>query len=274
MKIKLKQFFLYLEIMFRSRCRRPQHKPDSIEYHIAYSQISFLLVPSANNAAKKYSPNSHPALFTFSSSATLKQILSQKDFISLASKHSSTVAITTDGNQQQNTAHFELEGQLLDDNLRFSSIILMKELVLVINDNIRLKFHESKRIVPNSVTLAEHRKGLFHRLPIDNGHRPKSSEQQAYPNESLDLLFDTLHGELSYLTEYLKSHLGERHEFTTYPIQIQDQGKAKQWNEWETGIYKMYGDEDGTVNIALASDWYACIFFVIDTYSLIDLLFS
>ena len=138
--------------------------------------------------------------------------------------------------------------------------MLIKALVLVIDNNIRAKFHESKRLMPNSVALNEHRKSLFHRLPTDNGLRPKSDKQHVYPNESLDLLFDTLHGELSYLTEYLKSHLGERHQFTIYPIQQEKQSENNQWNEWETGIYKMRGDPDGTVNIALASDWYVCVY--------------
>ncbi|CAF1203556.1 unnamed protein product [Adineta steineri] len=244
--------------MFRSRCHRPQHKPDSVEYHISSSQISFLLSPSTNSTSTKYSPRSRPVLITFPLVVTLKEILSQKDFIDLASKHLSTPVSPTDNDdlqQQQNTAYFELEGKILDDNLRFSSIILMKALILVINENIQLKFHESKRISPDPVALAEHRKSLISRLPIHNGHRPETSKQQNYPNESLDLLFDTLHGELSYITEYLKSHIGERHDFTTYPIQLQKQDKTKQWNEWETGIYKMCGDTDGTVNIALASDW-------------------
>jgi hypothetical protein len=253
--------------MFRSRCHRPEHKSDSVEYSISSSQISFLLLPLlsevANSASTKYSPNLHPALFTFPPNATLKLILSQEDFINLASKHSSIPVTTADGNQQHNAAHFELEGKTLDENLQFSSIILIKGLALVIDDTIRLTFYESKHFVPDSATLDEHRKGLFHRLSIDNGHRPKSSEQRDYPNESLDLLFDTLHGDLSYLTEYLKSHWGERHEFTIYPIQQEKQSTEKQWNEWETGIYKIHGDVDGTVNIALASDWYVCIVFVI-----------
>jgi hypothetical protein len=249
--------------MFRSRCHRPEQKSDSIEYSISSSQISFLLLPSSsseaeadNSASTKYSPYFHPALFTFPSNAALKLILSQEDFINLASKHSSIPVTTVDDNQQHNAPHFELEDKILDENLQFSSIILIKSLVLVINDTIRLTFHESKHLVPDSATLYEHRKGLSHRLPVDNGHRPKSGEQRDYPNESLDLLFDTLHGDLSYLTEYLKSHWGERHEFTIYPIQQEKQSKEKQWNEWETGIYKMCGDVDGTVNIALASDWY------------------
>jgi hypothetical protein len=251
--------------MFRSRCHRPEHKSDSIEYSISFSQISFLLSSSQsdNTASSQKSPHSQPTLFTFPSNATLKLILSQDHFINLASKHSSIPVTTTDSDQQDNAAHFELEGKLLDENLQFSSIILIKALTLVINDSIQLKFHASKHLVPDSATLNEHRKGLFHRLPIDNGHRPASSKQHVYPNESLDLLFDTLHGELSYLTEYLKSHFGEKHEFTIYPIQQQNQYKEKQWNEWETGIYKMRGDVDGTVNIALVSDWYACIFLFI-----------
>jgi hypothetical protein len=253
--------------MLRSRCHRPEHKSDSVEFSISSSQLSFLLLPSssqvANNASTKYSPNLHPALFTFPPNATLKLILSQEDFINLASKHSSIPVTTADGNQQHNAAHFELEDKTLDESLQFSSIIFIKALALVIDDTIRLTFYESKHFVPDSAILDGHRKGLFHRLPIDNGHRPKSSEQREYPNESLDLLFDTLHGDLSYLTEYLKSHWGERHEFTIYPIQQEKQSTEKQWNEWETGIYKMHGDVDGTVNIALASDWYVWIVFVI-----------
>jgi hypothetical protein len=252
-------FFLVLEIMFRSRCHRPQTKPNSIEYHISSSEISFLLLSSlssqpVNKSSTQISPHSNASLITFPPDATLKLILSQKSFINLAAKHSSTSGINTD--EQHIDAHFELQGKILDDNLQFSSISLKKELVLVIDDNIRLKFHESKRINPNSTVLNEHRKGLFHRLPMDNGHRHKSSQQTIYPNESLDLLFDTLHGELSYLTEYLKSHVGERHKFTIYPIQQQKQSKSNQWNEWETGIYKMSGDTNGTVNIALAADWW------------------
>jgi hypothetical protein len=191
--------------MFRSRCHRPEHKIDSIEYSVSSSQISFLLVPTllqpANSASTKYSSHLHPALITFPSDATLRMILSQEDLINLAAEYSSAPVITTDGNQQHDTAHFELEGNILDENTRFSSILLKNALVLVINDNIRLKFHESKRLVPNMATLSEHRKGLFNRLPIDNGQRPPSNEQITYPNESLDLLFDTLNGELSYLTE-------------------------------------------------------------------------
>jgi len=260
--------------MSRSRCHRPGRKSDSIEYHISSSQLSFLLSPlsskSVSSASTKFAPSSNPTLFTFPPNATLNLILSQEDFIALAAKHSSAPVTTTDNN----TAHFDLEGKLLDDNLEFASIILKKALVLVINDNISLKFHESKRLVPNPVILNEHRKSLIHRLPINNGYRPKSDEQHDYPNESLDLLFDTLHGELSYLTEYLKSHFGERHKFTTYPIQQQKQSNVKQLNEWETGIYQMCGDIDGTVNIALASDWYVFTVFVICKYSFIDQLFS
>jgi len=253
--------------MFRSRCHRPEHKIDSIEYSISSYQISFLLVPTllkpANSASTRYSRHTHPSLVTFPSDATLRMILAQEDLINLAAEYSSTPVIATGGNQQHNTAHFELEGNILDENTRFSSILLKNALVLVINDNIRLKFHESKRLVPNAAILREHRKGLFNRLPIDNGQRPPSDKQLTYPNESLDLLFDTLHGELSYLTEYLKSHIGEKHKFTIYPIQKQKESNQEQWNEWETGIYKMRGDTDGTVNIALTADWYVYIFLII-----------
>ncbi len=249
--------------MFRSRCNRPQRKSDSIEYHISASQISFLLVSSSSqrvtSTPTKSSPYSHSILFTFPFNATLKLILSEENFINSAAKYSSTPPTTNN----DNTAHFELEGKIVDDNLQFSSIILKNALVLVINENIQLKFQQSRRLVPDSATLHEHRKSLVQRLPINNGHRPKSDEQHDYPNNSLDLLFDTLHGELSYLTEYIKSHIGKRHEFTIYPIQQQRLSQAKQWNEWETGIYKMRGDLNGTVNIALASDWYLYIFLVI-----------
>ncbi|CAF3098647.1 unnamed protein product [Rotaria sp. Silwood2] len=248
--------------MFRSRCHRPQHEFDSIEYHISHSQLSFLLVPSSSKSAKTTLTNdslhSHPNLITFPSNTTLKSILSQDDFINLASKYSSISIAATDDNQRQNNAHFELEGNTLDENIVFSSICLMKDLILVVNDNLQLKFHRSQSLVPNSETMNQHREDLFHRLPIDNGHRPESSEHLTYPNESLDLLFDTLHGELVYLTEYLKSHIGKRHQFTTYPIQQQQQkrlSERKQWNEWETGIYQMRGDVDDTVNIALTADW-------------------
>jgi hypothetical protein len=248
-------FSIFLEIMFRSRCHRPQRKSDSIEYHISSTQISFLLTPATKESATSTSTTSaqtsHPTLFTFPANATLNLISAQENFIKLAAKHISDSATTTD----VTAAYFELEGKTLDENLQFSSILSPKLLVLVINDNIRSKFHRTKRLLPNSVALIEHRKGLLHRLPTANGNRPKSDQKHIYPNESLDLLFDTLHGELAYLTEYLKSHFGERHKFTTYPIQQQKQSEGKQWNEWERGIYKMRGDKDGTVIIALASDW-------------------
>jgi len=251
--------------MFRSRCHRPQSKVNSIEYHASSSQISFLLLPSSpesvNNPSAKFFPHFNASLITFPPDVTLRLILSQKSFINLAAKHSSTpVATPGDGDQQHNDAHFELQGKILDENIQFSTVALKKELVLVIDNNIRLKFHESKRIDPNSAILNEHRKGLFRRLPLNNGHRALSDKQSTYPNDSLDLLFDTLHGELTYLTEYLKSHIGERHKFTIYPIQQQKQSEPKRWNEWETGIYKMSGDRDGTVNMALAADW--CVHFL------------
>ncbi|CAF3781017.1 unnamed protein product [Rotaria sordida] len=248
--------------MIRSRCSRPQEKSESIEYHISNSQISLLLLSSASKSSKNVSTksfrHSRPTLFTFPSNATLKEILSDKDFINLASKHSSISVITTDNNQQNNDAHFELDGQILDENQQFSRFVSKESFRLVINDNIKLKFHETKHIQPNIATINIHRKDLIRRLPIENGQRTVSSEQLKYPNESLDLLFDTLHGELIYLTEYLQSHFGERHQFTTYPIQQQQQktiSDEKQWNEWETGLYRMRGDHDGTVNIAVVADW-------------------
>ncbi|CAF1299922.1 unnamed protein product [Rotaria sp. Silwood1] len=248
--------------MIRSRCPRPQEKSESIEYHISNSQISLLLLSSAPKASKntsnKFSRHSRPTLFTFSSNATLKEILSDKDFINLASKHSSISVITTDGDKQENDAHFELDGKILDENQQFSRFVSKESFLLVINNNIKLKFHETKRIQPNIATINIHRKDLIRRLPIENGQRVASSEQLKYPNESLDLLFDTLHGELIYLTEYLQSHFGERHQFITYPIQQQQQqtiSDEKQWNEWETGLYRMHGDQDDTVNIAVVADW-------------------
>jgi hypothetical protein len=259
-------FSCFSEIMFRRiRCHRPQRKPDSIEYHVSLSQLSFLITPPLSTKPAAISSNesgsfSSPALFTFPTNATLRLILSQRDFLISAAKHAVPSMTTIDISD----AHFELESKTLDDNLQFSSIILTKALILVINGNISLKFHESRRLMPNAAELNEHRKRLFHRLPIENGHRPKSDERHLYPNESLDLLFDTLHGELSYLTEYLKSHLGERHKFTVYPIQERKQyDDDTQWYEWDTGIYKMRGDRDGTVNIALASDWYVCIILIV-----------
>jgi hypothetical protein len=107
--------------MFRSRCHRPQRKSDSIEYHISSSQISFLLIPpsteSTTGASKKSAQCLHPKLFTFPSSATLKLILSQENFIIAVAKHLSTSVVTTDGH----TAHFELEDKTLDENLPFLS---------------------------------------------------------------------------------------------------------------------------------------------------------
>ena len=259
----------FLETMIRSRCHRPQRKSDSIEYHVSSSQISFLLTPpsSFKSVTDALTKSLHPTLFTFPASATLKLILSQENFINTVIKYLAISEATTD----EHTAHFELEGKILDENMQFSSIFLIKALVLVIDNNIQSKFHRSKHLSPNSSILNEHRKGLFHRLPIENGLRPKSDKQYVYPNESLDLLFDTLRGQLSYLTEYLKSHLGDRHEFTIYPIQQQKESNRNRWYEWETGIYKMRGDRDGTVNIALASDWYVsmCI-----SHYLLILLFS
>lgn len=251
--------------MFRSRCHRPQTQLNSIEYHVSSSEISFLLLPSLSSSqssvdkpSTQISPYSNASLVTFPPNATLKLILSQQSFINLAAKHSSSTSEISTNEKYIDDVHFELQDKILDDNLQFSSISLKKELTLVIDNIIRLKFHETKRIDPNSTILNEHRKGLLQRLPMVNGHRYKSSQQSTYPNESLDLLFDTLHGELSYLTDYLKSHLGERHKFTIYPIQQQQQQQLEshQRNEWETGVYKMFGDIDGTINIALAADWW------------------
>jgi hypothetical protein len=106
--------------MFRSRCHHPQHKPNSIEYSISSSQISFLLLPtlsqSVDSASARSSPCLHPALITLPSDAKLRMILSQKDFINLVVKHSSTSDITRDDNQKHNTAHFELQDKILDEN--------------------------------------------------------------------------------------------------------------------------------------------------------------
>ncbi|CAF3524266.1 unnamed protein product [Rotaria sp. Silwood1] len=245
--------------MIRSRCSRPQQTFDSIEYSIDDSKISFLLVPSSLTITKCFSiehySRLYPVLITFPSNAILKQILAEKEFMTLISEHSSLSIEQKDNIQQQTKAHFELQGKVLDDDMQFKSIVSIQDLVLITNNNIQLKFHESKDVHIKSVIIDSYRESLLHRLPMENGQRPQTSPHLVYPNESLDLLFDTLHGQLSYLTEYLQSHFGERHEFTTYEIQKQTPIEGKQWNEWETGIYRMHGDNDGTVNIALASDW-------------------
>jgi hypothetical protein len=239
--------------MYRRRCCRPEEASDSIEYLLCSGQISFLLLSSLNNRISTENCSClQPTLITFPSDATLKMILSEKQFINLAV----TQLIKSDNQQQQNTAYFQSEGKILDDNRQFSSVNPKENLILVINENIQLKFHESKSSSPSSTTLAKHCEGLCDRLPTENGHRPAPSKKEyTYPNKSLDLLFDTLHGQLSYLNQYLQSHFGDRHEFTVYPIQKQP-SESKQWNEWETGMYRMRGDIDGTVHIALASDWY------------------
>ncbi|CAF1261966.1 unnamed protein product, partial [Rotaria sordida] len=247
------------ECMIRSRCLRPQQTFDSIEYRVDDSKISFLLLPSSLHSTRCSSPEHssclNPVLITFPANATLKQILTENVFMALIFGHSSLPIENKDDIQQQNKAHFELRGKILDENVQFASIVLKQDLVLVIDNNIQLKFHESKDVELNSAIIDRFRESLFHRLPIEDGYRPKTSPHLVYPNESLDLLFDTLHGQLNYLTQYLQSHIGERHEFTTYDIQKQALNEEKQWNEWETGIYRMHGDNDGTVNIALASDW-------------------
>ncbi|CAF1356479.1 unnamed protein product, partial [Rotaria sordida] len=247
------------ECMIRSRCLRPQQTFDSIEYRVDDSKISFLLLPSSLHSTRCSSPEHssclNPVLITFPANATLKQILTENVFMALIFEHSSLPIENKDDIQQQNKAHFELRGKILDGNVQFASIVLKQDLTLVIDNNIQLKFHESKDVELNSAIIDRFRESLFHRLPIEDGYRPKTSPHLVYPNESLDLLFDTLHGQLNYLTQYLQSHIGERHEFTTYDIQKQALNEEKQWNEWETGIYRMHGDNDGTVNIALASDW-------------------
>ncbi|CAF2543607.1 unnamed protein product [Rotaria sp. Silwood2] len=246
--------------MIRSRCLRPQQSFNSIEYCIDDSKISFLLSPSLLNS-RRCSSTEHPrplcpALITFPSNVTLNQILAEKEFTALISGHSTLpVENKDDIQQQQNKAHFEYQGKTLDGNVQFTSIASVQDLVLFTDNNIELKFHESKGVQLKPTIIDAYSESLIHRIPSENGYRPKTSPYLVYPNESLDLLFDTLDGKLNYLTKYLQSHFGERHEFTTYEIQKQPPSEGKQWNEWETGIYRMHGDSDGTVNIALASDW-------------------
>ena len=152
-------------------------------------------------------------------------------------------------------AHFEMDGTMLDDSTAFKSVVSKDGLVLVIDDSKRLKFRESKGVPTHSVIFEEFRQTLIHRLPSENGNRPDTSPHLSYPNDSLDLLFDTFEGQLNYLTTYLLSHFGDRHEFTTYAVQKQGASGDQHHEEWETGIYRMRGDSDGTVTIALASDW-------------------
>ncbi|CAF1304256.1 unnamed protein product [Adineta steineri] len=238
--------------MIRKRCLRPQQTFDSIEYQRDNSKISLLLIfpsSSSSSSSTKSFPYSYPTLITFPSNATLKDIKTQKQFQSLIASH-----LLLSIRNEENNVHFELNGKILDENLEFNSVVSSEQLILVIN-NIKLKFRQSKNVQLKSEMIEEFRARLVDRLPTENGYRPKTSRHLMYPNESLDLLFDTLDGQLIYLTTYLQSHFGERHEFTTYEIQKQTQIDGKQWQEWETGIYRMHGDHIGTVNIALASDW-------------------
>ncbi|CAF1397507.1 unnamed protein product, partial [Didymodactylos carnosus] len=236
----------------RSRCKRPQYRCDSIEYCLSQSQLTFLIL-----SRSKSSKHAHPTLFTFPGNATLKLITNHKDFIKCTEKQSHVQRSNVP--EAELSAHFELDGVVLDENTQFSSIeniaTLLVLVILPLND--RLHFHKTEEIDLNVAALEKHRNKIHHRLPLENGHRLKSHKIFKYPNNSLDLLFDTLHGQLTYLTGYLKSHFVERHQFTTYLIQqYKGDDKAKrEWKEWETGIYKMLGDEDGTINISVASDW-------------------
>ena len=167
--------------MFRSRCHRPQEKLNSIECNISTNQISFLLLSSCSSES-----NVNPTLFTFPTNV-------EKDFVKLAAQHLSIPTVDTD----PHNPHFEFSGKIVDENQTFSSYSL-NDLILIINENISLKFHR-------------------------------------FPNESLDLLFDTFQGQTTYLTRYLKSHFGDKHEFTIYPIQKEKKTTStadnKQWNE-------------------------------------------
>ncbi|UJR24173.1 hypothetical protein I4U23_027139 [Adineta vaga] len=216
--------------MIRSPCLRPKQTIDSIEYEIDHSKFS-LLLPSPS------------ILITFPLKITLKQIQQ------LLSVH-----LFSTNENLPTKIHFELDGKILDEHIEFNSIIEKENLILFIN-NSQFKFRESKSIEFDIEILEKFRESLINRLPIVNGSRLKTSQHSIYPNESLDLLFDTLDGQINYLTKYLFSHFGEKHPFTIYDIQKQIHIEGKQWNEWETGIYRMHGDQNGTINIALASDW-------------------
>lgn len=243
--------------MIRSRCLRPRQTFDSIEYHRDNSKISLLLLSASSNSNKnscnEYSPHSTTVLITFPANATLKQILTETEFMNLISNYSS-IPINND-NQAKSNAHFELNGTIIDENIELESVIAKETFILITDKNFPLKFHETKDTELKLSVIQKFRENLSHRLPTEDGHRPSTSPHLVYPNESLDLLFDTLNGQLTYLFEYLQSHFGERHEFTTYEIQKQSHNEYRQWNEWETGIYRMHGTMNGTVNIALASDW-------------------
>ena len=235
---------IFLIKMNRLPCLRPKQRFDSIEYEIDESQISFLLPSSILTKCS----SSSPTLLTFPLNITLKNLLKEEQIQQMISVHFSATNETID------KIYFELHGKILNENLEFNSIIEKEDLILFVN-NSQLKFHESENIQLDSKVINQFRESLIHRLPILNGCRPQTNQHRTYPNESLDLLFDTLDGQLNYLTKYLLSHFGERHEFLIYEIQKQINIEEKQWNEWETGIYRMHGDENGTINIALASDW-------------------
>ncbi|CAF5095048.1 unnamed protein product, partial [Rotaria sp. Silwood1] len=173
--------------MIRSRCSRPQQTFDSIEYSIDDSKISFLLVPSSLTITKCFSiehySRLYPVLITFPSNAILKQILAEKEFMTLISEHSSLSIEQKDNIQQQTKAHFELQGKVLDDHMQFKSIVSIQDLVLITNNNIQLKFRESKGVHIKSVIMDSYRESLLHRLPMENGQRPQTSPHLCYPNE-------------------------------------------------------------------------------------------
>ena len=206
----------------------------------------------------------HPysTLITFPVNTTLKDIINQQDFIALISGRPALSDDQQNDIRLQKKVHFESQGKVLDEDTPFTVAVSKQDLVLIIDSNVQLKFRESKGVSITPIMIERFSESLVHRLPIEDGHRPKTSPHLIYPNESLDLLFDTLQGQLSYLTTYLLSHFGDRHEFTTYEIQKQKGATGKVYHEWETGIYRMHGDESGTVNIALASDWYSYLSFI------------
>lgn len=247
--------FFSLDNKTRSRCSRPQQKVDTIEFQIDESKISFSLASSSlieTRCVKLANvPRASPTLITFPIYVTLKDILKQKDFFTLVKENSSP----SSSSSSKTKIYFELDGKVLDENTLFNSISSRDDLVLVIDDVRRLKFLESQGIPTTSMILEEFRKTLADRLPLDNGNRPTSSPHISYPNDSLDLLFDTSEGQLNYLTTYLLSHFGDLHEFTTYAVQKQNPSVGQNYQEWETGVYRMQGESNGTVTIALASDW-------------------
>ncbi|CAF1689691.1 unnamed protein product, partial [Adineta ricciae] len=187
---------------------------------------------------------SSPTLVTFPLNIILKDILKEEHVQQFISEHFSST-----NEKSLNKIYFELHGKILNENLEFNSIIEKEDLLLFVN-NFQLKFHQSENMELDSKIVNQFRESLIHRLPILNGCRIQTNQHRIYPNESLDLLFDTFDGQLNYLTKYLLSHFGERHEFSIYDIQKQINIKDKQWNEWEIGIYRMHGDENGTINIA------------------------